>query len=290
MDFRVILKSSCGRKVFDIIGIVGCKSLYEEIKRFGKGHEIRLVQQGLHDLPSSEEMRDVIQEEVTEVDSPNLEYIALIYGNCGGGVEGVKSEYTKIVIFNSADCIDPLKAENMDNKGNSKSSGVFYLTRGWMDCGNDPLKEFKVTLNEEGDLVEFFLKAAENYPDMEVDWYKSDKYQRIKNQGRKYDKERLERVFYEIMKEYDKVEIINNDNLYEVHYKYAEIFREFLQNLHYKHGDRRHVELREVEGNLGLLKKILCVEIDLEDPSEGISVFEPEEPVELGLGCELEQS
>jgi Protein of unknown function (DUF1638) len=65
----------------------------------------------------------------------------LIYGYCGGGLEGLTSESLPMTIPLAHDCIPLLLGSNpMDADENAHST--FYLSAGWVEYGRTPLTEY----------------------------------------------------------------------------------------------------------------------------------------------------
>ncbi len=99
----------------------------------------------MHDRP--DEMRGMIGRAVDAL--RDARYILLAYGYCGGGLEGIGSQTSTLVIPKAHDCIDCLLPENHRNA--QYRAGRYFLTGGWLRGEKNitrEIKKLKQTLDE----------------------------------------------------------------------------------------------------------------------------------------------
>jgi hypothetical protein len=87
-------------------------------------------------------MAAAIQEELDALAEPHL--VCIGYGLCGNGLVGVKAGRHTLVIPRTDDCIAMfLGSYEAYLKEFRSVPGTYYLTRGWLESGSDPLREFR---------------------------------------------------------------------------------------------------------------------------------------------------
>ncbi|MDF1499894.1 MAG: DUF1638 domain-containing protein [Anaerolineales bacterium] len=118
---------------------------------------------GLHRVPSK--LTWSVQDEIDRIEQPSL--ILLGYGLCGNGLRGVKSRQHTLVIPRADDCIAILLGSREAYLEEFESEpGTYYLTKGWLESGSDPLKEYNEYL--------------ETYGQEEALWLMDQQYQHYK--------------------------------------------------------------------------------------------------------------
>jgi hypothetical protein len=121
---------------------------------------ITFMDYGLHRVPSK--LTWSVQDQIDQVEEASV--IILGYGLCGNGLQGVKSRQHTLVIPRADDCIAILLGsreaylEEFDNE-----PGTYYLTKGWLESGSDPLKEYN--------------EYKEKYGDEDAEWLMDQQYQ-----------------------------------------------------------------------------------------------------------------
>lgn len=103
---------------------------------------------GLHRRP--ERLRQALQLQLDSIAQPSL--IALGYGLCGNGLDGLQAGIHTLLVPRADDCIALLlgSAEEYQRQFNA-APGTYYLTKGWLESGSDPLKEFEEVRAKFGD-------------------------------------------------------------------------------------------------------------------------------------------
>lgn len=194
--------------------------------------EFVFLEQRLHDNPDS--MRIKLQEEIDKV-TDDYGAIILYYGLCSNGVVGLKSDKHEIIIPRVDDCISLfLGSKQRYTEEFKKNPGTYYLCKGWIEYGSDPYRGYLVATDQEDKIPEGFLK---------------DKYRYGK---KKYPKDISRRIFSEIVKNYRKVLLIDNDDIEKVHLDYAKQMASFMSEML-----NQEVSLVKVKGSRRLLKKLI---------------------------------
>ncbi len=118
---------------------------------------------GLHRVPTK--LTWSVQDEIDRIEQPSV--IILGYGLCGNGLQGVKSRQHTLVIPRADDCIAILLGSREAYLEEFESEpGTYYLTKGWLESGSDPLKEYN--------------EYKEKYGDDDAEWLMDQQYQHYK--------------------------------------------------------------------------------------------------------------
>ncbi len=94
---------------------------------------------GLHRVSSN--LTRTIQETIDAIPEPSL--VVLGYGLCGNGLNGIQAGKHNLLIPRADDCIAILLGsyEKYQEEFHSEP-GTYYLTKGWLESGSNPLSEF----------------------------------------------------------------------------------------------------------------------------------------------------
>ena len=94
---------------------------------------------GLHRNPRL--MAQSIQQRVDAIEEPSI--ILIGYGLCGNGLVGLKSRQHTLVIPRTDDCIALLLGSYEAYRAELDATpGTYFLTRGWIESGSEPLSEY----------------------------------------------------------------------------------------------------------------------------------------------------
>ena len=128
--------------------MLACVTLKDEIEevfsRTGKRLPVRYLPVR-HDCPA--DMRAMLLRAIDEL--ADADFILLAYGYCGGGLEGIGSSSSTLVVPKVHDCIDCLLTE--EHRNADFRAGRYFLTRGWLRGEKSiarELKKLKQTLDE----------------------------------------------------------------------------------------------------------------------------------------------
>jgi hypothetical protein len=125
--------------------------------------QISFFDYGLHRVPSK--LNWTLQDALDSIEEPSL--VVLGYGLCGNGLRGLKSGKHTLLISRADDCIAILLGSYQTYMREFEAEpGTYYLTKGWLESGSDPLKEYNEYL--------------EKYGQEDADWLMDQQYQHYK--------------------------------------------------------------------------------------------------------------
>jgi hypothetical protein len=122
--------------------IISCQVLQDLLERLlpeDLQGEVTFMDYGLHRVPSK--MTLTLQEELDSIPKPSL--VVLGYGLCGNGLKGLKSGKHTLLVPRVDDCIALLLGSYQAYMDEFQSvPGTYYLSKGWLQSGSHPLKEY----------------------------------------------------------------------------------------------------------------------------------------------------
>ena len=102
--------------------------------------EVAFMDYGLHRVPAK--MTGTLQEALDRIETPSL--VVLGYGLCGNGLRGLKSGKHTLLVPRVDDCIALLLGSHRAYVREFESNpGTYYLSKGWLESGSHPLKEYQ---------------------------------------------------------------------------------------------------------------------------------------------------
>lgn len=208
------------------------KNEFEEFKRQNHNDlDCAFMEQHLHDTPDT--MRVKLQEEIDKV-GDEYKNIILIYGQCSNGVVGLKSDKHEIIIPKVDDCISLfLGSKERYIEEFKKDPATYYLCKGWIEYGGDPYRGYLIWTGQEDKIPKEWFRARERY-------------------GKKYDEPMAKFLITEMLKNYKRVVLINNDDIEKIHRDYAEDMVASMSDILEK-----EIELKEIKGSSRLLKMLV---------------------------------
>lgn len=94
-------------------------------------------------------MRPTLQEKIDALLEPSTVLIG--YGLCGNGVVGLEAGPHTLVLPKAHDCIGmAYGSAEAHAAAISAHPGTYYLTRGWLNTGNDPLEQYRRYIKQYG--------------------------------------------------------------------------------------------------------------------------------------------
>jgi hypothetical protein len=103
---------------------------------------------GLHETPKL--MAPALQEQLDAIEEPSLVLVG--YGLCGTGIVGLEAGRHTLVIPRMHDCIAILLGSHQEYmRAIGESPGTYYLTKGWLEAGTDPLHEYEIYVERYGE-------------------------------------------------------------------------------------------------------------------------------------------
>jgi hypothetical protein len=125
------------------IVVIACQvfqSMLEQLLPPDLASQISFMDYGLHRVPAK--MTGTLQEVIDSLPEPSL--VVLGYGLCGNGLRGIKARQHTLLIPRSDDCIAVLLGSyKAYMREFQKEPGTYYLTKGWLESGSNPLKEYE---------------------------------------------------------------------------------------------------------------------------------------------------
>jgi len=123
--------------------LLTCMTLREEVEQVvtkNPGIEVDYLEYALHQVPGR--LRSQLRARIDA--TPGAGDILLGYGLCSYGTAGLGSTRHRLVIPRVHDCISLLMGDQQRYlKEFSRYPGTFYLSKGWIDQGADPLSTYR---------------------------------------------------------------------------------------------------------------------------------------------------
>ncbi|MBM3707873.1 MAG: DUF1638 domain-containing protein [Actinobacteria bacterium] len=207
----------------DFLGIVKSRNI--------NNLDFIFMEQQLHNTPDI--MRQKLQEEIDKIDN-SYRNIILGYGLCSNGVAGLTSESSGIIIPKVDDCISLfLGSKEKYLEEFKKDPATYYLCKGWIEYGGDPYRGYLLWTGKEDKIPREWLRGKERYG------------------LRKYDEKTARILVAELLKNYKRIVLINNNNIEEIHRKYVNDMITFLNEIL----DRQMI-FEEIEGSSSYIEKL----------------------------------
>jgi hypothetical protein len=125
--------------------------------------QITFMDYGLHRVPGK--MTWTLQDAIDEIEEPSL--VVLGYGLCGNGLNGIKAGKHTLLVPRTDDCIAMLLGSRQAYIREFEAvPGTYYLSKGWLESGSHPLKEYH--------------EYKEKYGPAEAEWLMDQQYQHYK--------------------------------------------------------------------------------------------------------------
>lgn len=162
--------------------LIACETVGEGIRQLiPKEMPCKFLEFGLHLKP--EKLNEILQKEIN-VTPGDIDTILFGYGMCSKGTIGLQARNFRLVIPKVDDCIGLfLGSRAAYIQQVFQTPGTFYLTKGWIECGDDPYTEYLKLKERYGHKKAFWLekKVIENYTrlalidtgDEKIDKYKA---------------------------------------------------------------------------------------------------------------------
>ncbi len=139
------------------------KNLLENMLPEELAAEVTFLDYGLHSIPKN--LKVAMQEALDAIEEPSL--IVLGYGLCGNGLDGIQAGKHTLLIPRTDDCIAIfLGSYTAYRREFDEKPGTYYLTKGWLESGSDPLREYE--------------NMIEKYGQETADWLMDTQYQHYK--------------------------------------------------------------------------------------------------------------
>lgn len=121
--------------------IVTCDVFLDDVKdiveEYGLDYPISSFEMAMHDHP--EMMRERLQKHLESLESEGFEKTLLVYGSCGGGLQGLCFESLTTVLPHAHDCISIALGNRERHETLQKNEPQsYFLTHGWLDSTRIP--------------------------------------------------------------------------------------------------------------------------------------------------------
>ena len=109
--------------------------------------QITFLDYGLHVVPKN--LQTAIQEQIDSITEPSR--VVIGYGLCGNGLNNIQAREHTLLIPRADDCIAILLGSYQTYLKNfTEKPGTYYLTKGWLESGSDPLREYERVVEKYG--------------------------------------------------------------------------------------------------------------------------------------------
>lgn len=155
------------------LAVVACAVLEPELKQFSAGMDhlvhVDVLEQGLHNEP--DRLRDEVRAAVHRAeDMPAVEAVALLYGLCSRGTEGIASRRVPLVVPRAHDCITLLLGSKEHYAEYvAAHPGTYWYSPGWIATDTQPGRDRYDRLYAEY-LEKYGEDNAEYLMEMEQGW------------------------------------------------------------------------------------------------------------------------
>jgi hypothetical protein len=143
--------------------VIACQvlqSMLEQMLPDDLAAKITFMDYGLHRVPSK--MTWNLQDAIDSVEEPSL--VVLGYGLCGNGLNGIRAGVHTLLVPRTDDCIAILLGSRQAYVREFEVvPGTYYLSKGWLESGSHPLKEYE--------------EYVEKYGPAEAEWIMDQQYQ-----------------------------------------------------------------------------------------------------------------
>jgi hypothetical protein len=123
--------------------VLACQVLQDQLTRLlpvGLVQQVHFMDYGLHRVPGK--MTASLQDVLDGIDSPSL--VVLGYGLCGNGLRGLRAGQHTLLVPRVDDCIALLLGSYHTYIREFQAvPGTYYLSKGWLESGSHPLKEYQ---------------------------------------------------------------------------------------------------------------------------------------------------
>ncbi len=126
------------------ICVIACEVLFRELCRAAAEApaviDLKFLRKGLHDDPDT--LRQILSQELAQVDASQVQAVVLGYGLCSNGTVGLTAPDVPLVIPRAHDCITLfLGSRQRYAEMFNASPGTYYYTSGWLERGGDKMPQ-----------------------------------------------------------------------------------------------------------------------------------------------------
>jgi len=130
--------------------VIACKVFQDLLEDFlppDMTDQVTFLDYGLHEFPAV--LNKTVQEQIEGIQEPSR--VLLGYGLCGNGLQGIQAGRHTLFIPRADDCIAILLGSyEAYLREFNENPGTYYLSKGWLESGSDPLKEYHQVVEKYG--------------------------------------------------------------------------------------------------------------------------------------------
>jgi hypothetical protein len=134
--------SKSSQKILPVV-VIACQVFESLLQKFlppNIAEQTTFLDYGLHVVPKK--LTTELQAVIDTVETPSL--IILGYGLCGNGLKGIQARQHTLIIPKTDDCIAILLGSYAAYQEIfTTEPGTYYLTKGWLEAGSNPLAEYR---------------------------------------------------------------------------------------------------------------------------------------------------
>jgi hypothetical protein len=146
MEAHMTADNGCRQPVV-MIACQVLQSMLEERLPDGLAEQLTIMDYGLHRVPVK--MTASLQAAIDNTERPSL--VVLGYGLCGNGLKGLRAGRHTLLMPRVHDCIALLLGSRQAYMRQFEAEpGTYYLSKGWLESGSHPLKEYEEYLTKYG--------------------------------------------------------------------------------------------------------------------------------------------
>lgn len=123
--------------------VIACRvlqSMMEPLLPPGLANQVTFLDYGLHRVPGR--MTSAVQEALDSIAQPSL--VMMGYGLCGNGLHDVRAGHHVLLVPRTHDCIALILGSQQAYMREFEAvPGTIYLSKGWLESGSHPLKEYQ---------------------------------------------------------------------------------------------------------------------------------------------------
>lgn len=147
------------------VAVIACRVLQDLLEKLmpqDLAAHVRWMDYGLHRVPVKLTM--ALKDALDSLETPSL--VVLGYGLCGNGLNGLPSGPHTLLVPRTDDCIAILLGSYRTYMREFQAvAGTYYLTKGWLESGSNPLQEYQEYLPKYGEKEAMWLmdQQYQNY-------------------------------------------------------------------------------------------------------------------------------
>ncbi len=162
--------------------VLACQTVSDElnmaIMQTEVSYPVYWIESGLHN--TTEKLQRKIGEELERLQE--AETVLLAFGYCGTALQGISSNYSRLVLPRLDDCISMLLGSSQERKKREEEKATYFFTAGWLKYERSLVQEYEYAREKYGperaqELMEMMLKHYERFALIDTGAYDLAPYQ-----------------------------------------------------------------------------------------------------------------